>query len=192
MGLMRPRRTRTAGTIAALAAATSIALLAGPQAGTAHAGDCDKVNKEARDLTLKQARQTVRCIVNNRRNAAGRGDLSSRDSLERAAQRHTRTMTSQNCFAHQCPGEGSLLTRLLSVGYLGRGLSLWGYAENIAWGGGGRSTPRSIVSAWMNSPPHRANILGRFQHIGVGFRDAAPTGGDAGAGTYTIDLGYRG
>jgi len=190
---MRPRRTRAPLTVAALVAASSLALLAGTQAGTAYAADCRKVNKEAQELGLKKARKAIRCLVNKRRNAAGRRDLSARDDLGRAAQRHTRTMTSQNCFAHQCPGEGSLLTRLLSVGYLGGGLNRWGYAENIAWGTGSRGTPRSIVSAWMGSPPHRANLLNRrYKHIGVGFRDAAPTARDAGAGTYTTDFGYRG
>src|SRR4051812_9019523 len=37
--------------------------------------------------------------------------------------------------------------------------------ENIAYG---YSTPRALVSAWMHSPGHRANILSRhFHRIGV-------------------------
>jgi uncharacterized protein YkwD len=190
---MRPRTTRTPIALAALIAATSVALLTGPQVGTADAASCRHANDEARNLTDRQARKAVRCLVNVRRNDQGRRDLDSDRRLQRAASRHTRRMTSQNCFSHQCPGEGALLNRLMNVGYLGGGLNAWGYGENIAWGMGGNSTPRSIVSAWMNSPPHRANILNRgFEHMGVGFKDASPTGGDAGAGTYTIDFGYRG
>lgn len=37
-------------------------------------------------------------------------------------------------------------------------------AENVAYGYG----VTSVVDAWMNSPGHRANILGDFTHIGVG------------------------
>ena len=37
-------------------------------------------------------------------------------------------------------------------------------AENVAYG----YNVTSVVDAWMNSPGHRANILGDFTHIGVG------------------------
>lgn len=40
------------------------------------------------------------------------------------------------------------------------------YAENVAHG---YRTPAAVVSAWMNSRGHRANILnGRYTEIGVG------------------------
>jgi uncharacterized protein YkwD len=39
----------------------------------------------------------------------------------------------------------------------------WHVAENIAWGTGPNSTPRSIVADWMASPEHRANILGNWR-----------------------------
>jgi uncharacterized protein YkwD len=101
-------------------------------------------------------------------------------------------MTSQNCFAHQCPGEGPLAVRLVNAGYLVNGLSGWGYAEVIAWGTRSHATPRSIVGAWMDSPPHRAYLLsGAFEHFGIGFKGAAPTSANAHAGTYTVDLGFR-
>ncbi len=38
------------------------------------------------------------------------------------------------------------------------------FAENIAWN---QRTPREVVTSWMNSPGHRANILGRYRFIGV-------------------------
>ena len=190
---MRPRSTRTPLTVAVLAAITSLALLAGPQVTTAGADVCRFAKREARDLGARKARKAVRCVVNDRRHDYGLRSLSTSDRLQRAASRHSRVMTALNCFAHQCPGEGSLATRLWSVGYLLDGLSSWGYGENIAWGQGDRSTPRRIVAAWMGSPPHRYNILNRgFEHVGVGFKDEAPTGGDANAGTYTLDFGYRG
>jgi uncharacterized protein YkwD len=39
---------------------------------------------------------------------------------------------------------------------------LWG--ENVGVG----PTPQSVEAALMASPPHRANILGNFTHMGVG------------------------
>lgn len=39
--------------------------------------------------------------------------------------------------------------------------------ENIAQG---QATPQVVVTAWMNSPGHRANILStNFTEIGVGY-----------------------
>jgi len=44
--------------------------------------------------------------------------------------------------------------------------SRYGYGENVAVG---YSTPQAVMTAWMNSRGHRANILsGRYKEIGVG------------------------
>jgi uncharacterized protein YkwD len=178
--------------VPALAGLLGVIALAGAP-GSAHAGGCQYADRTANHLSAKMARKAIRCQVNANRNAYGLRDLWGDWRLRRAATRHTRRMTSQNCFAHQCPGEGSLSARLWSVGYLASGLRFWGYGENIAWGRHSSSTPRRIVRAWMNSSSHRAMILNRgFEHLGVGFVRGAPTSHDAGAGTYTIDLGYRG
>jgi uncharacterized protein YkwD len=40
-----------------------------------------------------------------------------------------------------------------------------GVAEDIAWGFG---SAEGVVNAWMNSPGHRAAILGNYQVVGVG------------------------
>ncbi len=40
-----------------------------------------------------------------------------------------------------------------------------GAAENIAWGFG---SAQSVVNAWLNSPGHRAAILGGYKVVGVG------------------------
>ncbi|HEY1133377.1 MAG TPA: CAP domain-containing protein [Nocardioides sp.] len=42
-------------------------------------------------------------------------------------------------------------------------------AENVAYG----YNVTAVVNAWMNSPGHRANILGDFTHIGVGVAKGA-------------------
>lgn len=41
-------------------------------------------------------------------------------------------------------------------------------SENLAWGTASRAAVRSIFRAWLESPPHRANILGGFDDLGVG------------------------
>jgi uncharacterized protein YkwD len=66
----------------------------------------------------------------------------------------------------------------------------WYVGENIAYGSGDRSSPRSIGSAWMNSPPHRANILrASFREIGIGLASGTPVG--VRGATYTTDFGQR-
>jgi uncharacterized protein YkwD len=47
------------------------------------------------------------------------------------------------------------------------GLTYRSAGENIAYG---YRTPSDVVTGWMNSPGHRANILnGSFKQIGVGY-----------------------
>ena len=53
-----------------------------------------------------------------------------------------------------------------------------GRGENLAWGSGSRSTPSSIVRAWMASDGHRANILSAaFRDIDHGSPGAPVVGG---------------
>jgi uncharacterized protein YkwD len=51
------------------------------------------------------------------------------------------------------------------------------------------ATPATIVDSWMNSPPHRAILLGRdFRDMGIGIATGTPSGGADGA-TFTLDAG---
>jgi uncharacterized protein YkwD len=98
-------------------------------------------------------------------------------------------MARQRFFSHNSLGGASFVDRIRRTGYL-TGARSWTVGENIAYGSGRRSTPRSIGSAWMHSPPHRANILsGSFHAIGIGIASGTPVGG--GGGTYTTDFGRR-
>jgi len=64
------------------------------------------------------------------------------------------------------------------------------FAENIAYGSGPYSTPRSIVSRWMSSSGHRRNILGgAYDHMGIGVWRRNP---QSSAGiTVTMTMGGR-
>jgi hypothetical protein len=53
----------------------------------------------------------------------------------------------------------------------------WKVGENLAWGIGESSTPRSIVAAWMASAEHRKNILGRWTYGAVWTQADAPRPG---------------
>ena len=83
--------------------------------------------------------------------------------LDASSEMHSVNMADRNFFAH-CDLDESTLPwdRMTSVGYS------WAWAgENIA---AGQSTPASVMSGWMNSSGHRANILNtNFYEIGVGY-----------------------
>ena len=117
------------------------------------------------------------------------GALRRNRKLSTAARRHSRAMVREHFFSHDSPNGASLVDRIRATGYL-EGAQSWSIGENIAYGSGRRSTPRSIGRAWMNSPGHRANILSRsFREIGIGIAAGTPVGG--GGTTYTTDFGRR-
>jgi uncharacterized protein YkwD len=165
---------------------------ASPSVPEVAAGGCPGADTKPAKLSANEARKAIICLVNRRRDNAGIGALARDRRLQKAAQRHNQRMHGNGCFAHQCPGEGGLDTRLRSVGYLSDGLQRWSYAENIAWGRNARGTPASIVDAWMHSSGHRANILSRdFRDLGVGFAAGTPSKRGASGGIFTVDFGLR-
>jgi Cysteine-rich secretory protein family len=59
------------------------------------------------------------------------------------------------------------MDRIEQTGYM-QGAKTWTVGENLVWGTGPLSTPQALVTAWMNSPPHRENLLRpTFREIGV-------------------------
>jgi uncharacterized protein YkwD len=46
-------------------------------------------------------------------------------------------------------------------------------SENIAYN---YNTPQAAMTAWLNSPGHKENIVGNFTHIGISIRENAVTG----------------
>ncbi len=184
---------RTAVVTAALAFA-GLAVAATPAVASdaeAAASGCANASGKPREISRQQAVKAVRCLIDNERRDHGRSKLRTRRSLDKAARRHTRHMKSKGCFAHECPGEPSLLERVKSTSYLPCGCT-WSVGENIAWGEHDLGAPREIVSAWMKSPEHRANILNRrFEHIGVGVEWGTPRHPDGTGGVYTTDFGFK-
>lgn len=105
------------------------------------------------------AQQVVE-LVNQQRVAYGLQPLTTTPQLMSAAQ--TRAVETVTLFSHTRPDGSSCFTILQPCGVV-----CTTAGENIA---AGQTTPAEVVTAWMNSPGHRANILnGEFTHIGVGF-----------------------
>ena len=175
--------------VTAGAAVLSCALLAGPAAGNAMA--CDNVNSRPGSAGQAQLESATVCLLNNARQQHGLGRLRANGRLSTAAAAHSGDMVRKRYFSHTSRTGRDVVDRLRNSGYI-PGATSWVVGENIAWGSGGRSTPRSIVSAWMNSPGHRQNILSRrFREIGIGVAFDTPTGSYSTGATYTTTFGTR-
>lgn len=99
-------------------------------------------------------------LTNRERAEAGLPPLRPESRLATAAREHSANMARQQKMDHVLDDKGPT-ERVRDAGYDG-----FGWGENIAFG---QQTPAQAIEVWMNSPGHRANILGeQYTHIGVG------------------------
>lgn len=147
-----------AGLLALFVVAKIILLIAAPQPRTF-----------ASDLTIDNILQAV----NNQRQQRNVVTLNTDSRLSSAAQSKADDMQARHYFAHVDPDGNYIWPKIVAAGYspylqLGENLAIEFYDTD------------SLVSAWMNSPTHRANILNdgfRDQGMGLNF-------GNANAGQY--------
>lgn len=101
-------------------------------------------------------------LINQARSGEGLPALTNQSQLTSAARIHSDDMACNNFFSHTSPTTGSPFDRITAAGY-----SYSWAGENI---GAGYPTPADVVSAWLNSAGHRANILNtNYTHIGIGY-----------------------
>lgn len=136
-------------------------------------------------------RSATLCLINRERERYGERPLKVNHRLMRVARAHSDEMVSRDYFSHVSPSGQTPLDRILASGFIAKRLG-WCVGENIAWGTLWLATPRAIVSSWMASPGHRANILDRsYRDTGIGIDPSLPqamSGGQTGA-MYTQDFG---
>jgi len=103
-------------------------------------------------------------LTNEARAEEGLPPLSVNAILTRIAEDYACEMIEGGFFAHESPITGSTVgSRALQYGYYFRKVG-----ENLA---GGQESPEQVMSEWMDSPGHRANILDEdFIDIGVAVR----------------------
>jgi uncharacterized protein YkwD len=101
-------------------------------------------------------------LINQQRASSGLPGLSSSGALSNAARNHSLDMACNNFMSHTGSNGSDFGSRLSLAGF-----SYSSAAENIA---AGQSSPADVVSAWMGSDGHKANILNAsFTYIGVGY-----------------------
>jgi uncharacterized YkwD family protein len=110
--------------------------------------------------------QQVLDLVNAERSKNGLSPLTLDASVSKVAQLKAEDMKQNSYFSHTSPTYGSPFNMLKSFG-----ISYKTAGENIAKG---QKTPQAVVTAWMNSDSHRANILNKnFTKLGVGYANGS-------------------
>ncbi|MDR7855603.1 CAP domain-containing protein [Tissierella sp.] len=100
-------------------------------------------------------------LVNIERQKEGLKPLAASSEISNVARKKSEDMAVKNYFSHTSPTYGSPFDMMKSFG-----IKYNTAGENIAKG---QQSAQSVVTAWMNSSGHRANIMNpSFGKIGVG------------------------
>jgi uncharacterized protein YkwD len=120
----------------------------------------------------------VLAAVNAARTAQGLRPLRLDLTLRNAARSHSADMLRRNYFAH-----GAFAARVAAFHVQGRQAG-----ENLAWGSGPYGQAAAMISEWLASPEHRANLLSPvYSRIGIGLVRGTFQG-TAGATVVTADF----
>jgi uncharacterized protein YkwD len=87
--------------------------------------------------------------------------LKSNTQLAKAAREHAQDMAEHQMLSHQGSDGSDATKRVKRAGYHYRDVG-----ENVA---SGQDSIEDVMTSWMNSPPHRENILGDFTEMGAAF-----------------------
>jgi uncharacterized protein YkwD len=164
-------------------AATIAAVLAAPCANT-------ELTPEVANLGL--AREAVLCLINRKRAENNESPLVLSSELVAAAESHDQELIADDYFAHVSPSGETPVDRIRATGYIPGPNVGYVIGENLAWGTYQLSTPQAIVSAWIASPGHLANILeAQYRETGIAITPAVPETVAPGApgATYAQEFG---
>lgn len=104
--------------------------------------------------------------------------------LSKPARAHSKRLVRSGELSHEGPNGEPFWKRLVRAGYSRRN---W-MGENLALISGCDWTPTEVVRMWLDSPPHRRNMLSkRFRVVGVGVAETP----DCDLAVFTTDFGSR-
>ncbi len=104
-------------------------------------------------------------IINDYRASIGLNTLAVINHISYKSQEHNLYMIDNNVISHDLFQQRA--TNLMEV------LGANRVAENLAYN---YQTPESAMNAWLNSPGHKANIVGDFTHLGISITVDQTTG----------------
>jgi len=118
-------------------------------------------NKSVLGYATDMSIQSLLNDTNSQRITDGEAPLTINAELDQAAQTKADNMGALNYWSHDTPSGQTPGSFITAAGY--------GYqtaGENLAYG---FDTAQDVITAWMNSPEHRANMLNTtYQDIGFG------------------------
>ena len=104
-------------------------------------------------------------LTNQDRTSNGLAALAYNGTLSSIAESRSDDMLTRDYFSHLIPPNNNYVWPIMSAD----GIRFTAAGENIAWGSScGCDAGAYANSQFMNSPPHRANILGPYDELGVG------------------------
>ena len=163
---------------------------------TAHAtaSGCRNANLRPARTNAATIDTATLCLVDQVRAAGGLPALKANRELQSVAVSQVDTMVKLDYFADDRPS-GTTPGALVAATRYGQHARSLSTAENIGWGTKSDATPAQMVTAWLQSPPHREIILtAEYLEAGVGATAAVPSllaHGKPGA-TYALELAKRG
>ncbi|KAF1794997.1 CAP domain [Phytophthora cactorum] len=143
---------------------TSLAILFAISATSTDADVSGNLRHESRTLQAKytstsQYAASMLASVNAQRAAQGLPALCMNAKLMAASMRHSTDMAVNNFMSHTGSDGSTMSMRVTAAGYKWTRV-----AENVA---AGQSSVAAVMTSWMNSPGHRANILGDYTMFGT-------------------------
>jgi uncharacterized protein YkwD len=184
-----PHRTKA---LSAAEATTQSALEQSAAIAAALSAPCANTEITPEEGNIPLIRAAVLCLVNRERAQNGVAPLRYNAELEAAAENHCSELIAEDYFAHISPRGETPVDRIRGFGYIPGPSAGYVIGENLAWGTYTLSTAQSIVSAWIASPGHLANILeSKYTETGIGVITAVPSSLADGApgATYAQEFG---
>jgi len=146
-----------------------------------------------RHVSLNALSRGVLAQVNAVRVAHGLVPLRISAQLTAAASQHSHEMAVDGYFAHNSANGGTFDKRIARFYSPGQ-FRYWSVGENLVWAAPDLGAVEAL-QLWMNSPPHRENLLtARWREIGISAVHVASAPGAYGGGPATIvtaDFGVR-
>ncbi|MEU5695141.1 CAP domain-containing protein [Actinosynnema sp. NPDC020468] len=138
------------------------AVLATGLATAAFLGTSAAANAATTPATAASYEAQVLTLTNQERAKVGCAALTANTQLATAAKAHNDEMAKTGTMTHAGVNGSTPATRIEAAGYV------WKMAgENVAYG---QKTPTQVMTDWMNSPAHKANLLNcGYKDLGVAY-----------------------
>jgi uncharacterized protein YkwD len=174
---------------AALAAAQLILLAVCANASASAACPGDDVQLPS--ASAYDSAMALVCDINQVRAQNGLGALRWDWRLWSGAQEHADDMAARHYFGHITPEGLGLSDRIQPTGYIPNNPD-WALSENLGFGTSTLSSPLATLTGWMNSAPHRENLLdSQMEDIGIGIARGALTSDGVLGTIFVADFGVR-